>query len=70
MAKSEGHPAPPNPEGAPDPSAPQAPHVPEALQALHQPILHMLPLNWSHFKAKFSGKPDEDIEAHLLTTNG
>ena len=27
-------------------------------------------LNWSHFKLpKFSGKPEEDAEAHLLKTN-
>ena len=25
-------------------------------------------LNWSHFKPKFTGKPDEDVEAHLLRT--
>ena len=27
-------------------------------------------LNWSHFKPEFSGKPDEDAEAHLLCTIG
>ena len=26
-------------------------------------------LNWSHFKPKYSGKPDKDVEAHLLRTN-
>ena len=26
-------------------------------------------LNWSHFKPEFTGKPDEDVEAHLLRTN-
>ena len=26
-------------------------------------------LKWSHFKAKYSGKPEEDTEAHLLRTN-
>ena len=26
-------------------------------------------INWSHFKAEFSGKPEEDVEAHLLPTN-
>ena len=31
-----------------------------------QQIVH---LNWSHFKPKFSGKPDKDAEAHLLCTN-
>ena len=31
-----------------------------------QQQLHM---NWLHFKPEFSGKPDEDVEAHLLRTN-
>ena len=26
-------------------------------------------LNWSHFKPKFAGKPDKDVEAHLLRTS-
>ena len=26
-------------------------------------------MNWSHFKPKFSGKPEEDVEVHLLQTN-
>ena len=25
-------------------------------------------LNWSHFRPRFSGKPEEDVEAHLLRT--
>ena len=29
----------------------------------------MPPLNWSHFKPEFSGKPEEDAESHLLRTN-
>ena len=29
------------------------------------PIVH---LSWSHFKPEFSGKPEEDAEAHLLCT--
>ena len=60
MANPDGHQVPPIPQGALDPQAPQA---------LQQPTPHMLPLNWSHFKPKFSGKPDEDAEAHLLKTN-
>ena len=36
-----------------------------AQKVVQQP-LHM---NWSHFKPEFSGKPDEDVEAHLLRTN-
>ena len=26
-------------------------------------------LNWSNFKPEFSGKPEEDAEAHLLCSN-
>ena len=26
-------------------------------------------LNWSYFKPEFSGKPEEDVEEHLLRTN-
>ena len=26
-------------------------------------------MNWSHFKPEFLGKPEEDVEAHLLRTN-
>ena len=29
----------------------------------------MSQLNWSHFKPEFSGKPEEDAEAHLLAMN-
>ena len=28
-----------------------------------------LHINWSHFKPEFSGKPEEDAEAHLLHSN-
>ena len=28
-----------------------------------------LHINWSNFKPEFSGKPDEDAEAHLLCSN-
>ena len=72
MAKPEGLLALPIPKGAPDPPAPQDPLAPEAPhmpQALHQPIPYMPPVNWSNFKPKFSGKPDEDAEAHLLRTD-
>ena len=31
-----------------------------------QQIVH---LNWSYFKPEFSGKPEEDAEAHLLWTS-
>ena len=55
--------------------APAHPQPPPALQALQQPaqppqqgqqIIH---INWSHFKPEFSGKPEEDAEAHLLRAN-
>ena len=26
-------------------------------------------LNWSYFKQEFSGKPEEDVVAHLLRAN-
>ena len=62
----QDHPPPQNPQILP---VPQAPHVPQAPQVPQQPVLHMSPLNWSHFKPKFSGKPDEDAKANLLGTN-
>ena len=30
---------------------------------------HHLHINWSNFKTEFSGKPEEDAEAHLLYSN-
>ena len=45
------------------PNAPQVPPVPEVP---HLPTPHVPLLNWSHFKPKYSRKPDEDTEAHLL----
>ena len=39
---------------------------PLLLQPAQQFNLHM---NWSHFKPEFLGKPEEDVEAHLLRTN-
>ena len=46
----------------------QQQHVPPPLlpQPAQQVNLHM---NWSHFKPEYSGKPEEDVEAHLLRTN-
>ena len=31
--------------------------------------VQMPQLNWSYFKPEFSGKPEEDVEKHLLRTN-
>ena len=33
------------------------------------PPVQVPQLNWSYFKPEFSGKPEEDMEAHLLRTN-
>ena len=52
------------PQAPQAPQALKAPQVPQAPQG--QPFVH---LNWSNFKPEFSGKPDEDAEAHLLCTN-
>ena len=54
----QGASAPPSPAG---PAVPLAPHAPQGWPFVH--------LNWSNFKPEFSGKPDEDAEAHLLCTN-
>ena len=56
----------------PHPSNPQVPIVPNAPQApiaLHVLLPQMPQLNWSHFKPKYSGKPDKDAEAHLRRMN-
>ena len=34
--------------------------------AVPQQLMHM---NWLHFKPEFLGKPEEDVEVHLLRTN-
>ena len=80
MADEEG-PQAPAPQGAneppapPDPPPPQnqqipiVPNAPLVLIAPHVPTPDMPQLNWSHFKPKYLGKPEEDAEAHLLRTN-
>ena len=51
-----------------DTEQPQEPNNPNPLP--EQPPMPMAnnQLNWSHFKPDFSGKPEEDVEAHLLRT--
>ena len=39
---------------------------PQPQDQQQQQVVH---LNWSNFKPEFSGKPDEDVEAHLLHSN-
>ena len=48
------------------PEPPAQPVIPPA--QLIQPA-PMPQLNWSHFMPEFMGKPDKDVEAHLLRTN-
>ena len=66
------------PPASPIPQALQAPQPP--LQPVQLPIppdqfipaqsiQHILQLNWSHFQPEFSGKPEEDVAAHLLRMN-
>ena len=45
---------------------PQPTPKPLQPQPGQQVPLHM---NWSHFKPEYSGKPEEDVEAHLLRMN-
>ena len=59
----------PEPQNVPAPNPPQPPADPAVPQAPQQPGQQLVYLNWSHFKPKFSGKPDEDAEAHLFHTN-
>ena len=49
----------------------QQDHVVSPVQAptAQQPGQQVVHLNWSYFKPEFSGKPNEDTEAHLLHTN-
>ena len=35
----------------------------------HEAAQRHLHINWSNFKPEFSGKPEEDAEAHLLCSN-
>ena len=55
------------PQNVPAPNPPPPPADPVASQAPQgQQLVH---LNLSYLKPEFSGKPDEDAEAHLLCTN-
>ena len=55
-------------EGVPAPNSPPAPV--QAAQAVQAPQgQKLVNLNWSYFNPEFSGKADEDAEAHLLCTN-
>ena len=52
------------------PNQPNQPNKhPNPLQNLPTAMANPQQLNWSYFKPEFSGKPEEDAEAHLLRTN-
>ena len=57
----------------PPPYKPNQPNQPNQPPNPHQNLpvamAHPQQLNWSYFKPEFSGKPEEDTEAHLLRTN-
>ena len=55
---------------APNPMQPQNPpaQVPNPMVP-QAPPAQVPQLNWSYFKLEFSGKPEEDVEAHLLRNN-
>ena len=64
-------PAPPPPPAQPHPAQQvQQPTQPahQVQQPAHQ-TQQVVHLNWSHFQPEFSGKPQEDAEAHLLRPN-
>ena len=46
-------------------AAPQVPAAPQASQQPAPQAQHIPWLNWSHLKPEFSGKPEEDAEAHI-----
>ena len=54
-------------EGAAMPNCRQGQEQPQHQDAAGQRHIH---LNWLNFKPEFSGKPEEDAEAHLLQLNG
>ena len=58
------NPPPNNPYNPPPPHNPFLPNAPIAPGVTKRPQL-----NWSHFKPKYAGKPEEDAEAHLLRMN-
>ena len=53
-------------EGAATPNCRQGQEQPQHQDAVRQRHIH---LNWLNFKPEFSGKPEEDAEAHLLHSN-
>ena len=48
---------------------PNQPNQPNQTPNLPDPMANQQQLNWAYFKPEFAGKPEEDVEAHLLRTN-
>ena len=62
---NQGQNLPPN-----DPFNPLPPQNPFLSNASIAPGVPQRPqLNWSHFKPEYTGKPEEDAEAHLVRMN-
>ena len=61
-------PHPPVHISAGDADPPQEPGNPNPLPVQLPAPMANNQLNWSHFRPKFLGKPEEDVEAHLLRT--
>ena len=51
-----------------DAEEPQNPGNPNLIPTQPPILMANNQLNWSHFRPEFSGKPEEDAEAHLLRT--
>ena len=52
-----------------EPNQPHQPNLPpDQPPNLPDPMANKQQLNWSYFKPEFAGKPEEDVEAHLLST--
>ena len=54
---------------APASTAGPAVPVPNQPASAAPQIIHQQVLNWAYFKPEFAGRPDEDVDAHLLHTN-
>ena len=52
-----------------EPNQPHQPNQPPNLPIPPHPMANQQQLKWSYFKTEFAGKPEEDVEAHLLRTN-
>ena len=57
--------APPPPPAQPD-SVQQVQQPAQPTQQMQQQVQQLININWSHIKPEFSGKPEEDAEAHFL----